>query len=220
MGKFGGFGGGKIGGFVSKASSVASKAVSKAENKVGSMSPEEMTSLMEKATPGNAAQWLGGKAGLKLDAGKIDGVYNRYMDAKSKISSTVLNGLLGSIEKVGYKINLPDGEKLANYMMDNDLIGKIDTISNNLNLEDLDKTVKNMDIPKIASEIGLSIEKVPKIESQADADSTLSGKAKTMANVMSGIGEVAGGSFGEIKNEIGTAFYDIKTIVKEKNEND
>lgn len=220
MGKFGGFGGGKLGGIVSKASSVASKAINKVESKASSMTPEEMTSLMEKATPGNAAEWLGGKVGLKLNASKIDGVYNRYMDAKSKIGLSVLNGLLGAVEKAGYKINLPDGEKLANYMMDHDLMGKIENISGDLNIEDLDKTVKNMDIPKIANEIGLSVEKVPKIESQVDADSTLAEKAKVVMNTVSGVGEVAGGSLGEIKTEVGSAFSDIKTIVKEKNEND
>lgn len=218
MGKFGGFGGGNFS--KSAITSKVTSVISKVESKASSMSTEEIVSFTEKLTPGNAAQFIGGKMGLKFDSGKIDGILNRFDEAKSNISSSVLQGILGSVEKVGYKINLPDSEKLATYMMDHDLLGKMETVGDNLSTEQIEKAVKNIDVPKVASEIGLSIEKVPKITDGTNISGTMGSKAQGVKTTMAGIGDVMKGSFSDIGGEIGDAFTDIKTIAKEKTDND
>ncbi len=211
MGKFGGFGG------AFKSSGIANKisgAAKSAEKAISNVSPEQMNKIMEKATIGNAASWAGGKIGLNIDAGKIDGVVNKYTETRTVISNRLLNMVLGSAEQLGYKISLPDGEKIANYMMQNGIIDKIEGFPDKIEKDSVQNLMKNIDIPKVANEVGASITKIPKVQTEADVKMTFGEKAEFAKSTMSGIGNVLGEGIDGIKTDVSTSFNDVKEIVK------
>lgn len=213
MGKFGGFGGFSASGLVSKATSAASKAI----NKVESMPQDKLMGYMEKATIGNAASWVGGKIGLNLDAGKIDGVINRYTDMKSKIGGMMIDTVLNAASAAGYQINLPDGEKIANYIMNNtDIMNNIESLGDQITEKGLKNVIKDIDIPKIADELGASVTKIPTPKNTEEVNSAISGVSSSALKSAGDVGKVVGTGVVNIGTEVGTAIKDVEQIVTNK----
>lgn len=209
MAKFGGIGGLRV-------VSQTKRAIANVQSKIENMSPEEMTSYMEKATVGNAAAYVGGKMGIKnINAGKIDKIVDKINETRSGIYDRIFHGVLDAAESAGYKINLPDAEAISNYIMEKDIMGKIENVGDDLTTEKISSYVKNINLKEKANELGISIEKIPKMENKSDVNIAMAEKAMNIASTMGDIGKSVGNTAINIKTDVGAAIDEVKTIAKE-----
>ena len=225
MPKFGGFSAGNIGGAFGKAvgklgiDTKIDKIMGDVETKMGAMSPEDMSGAIEKATLGNLASLIGGKAGVDVDASKIDGVIGRFYEAKSSIQSTILSSILGVAEKAGYSISLPNEESINKFIEASGLMTKIESLGGDASANTIDELVKGIDIKKTATDLGLIVEKVPtKFDSITDANKTLSEKVSDVGSVLGEMANPISGGLGKISEEVTSAYKDIGNTVKGINE--
>ena len=216
MGKFGGFSGSF------KSSSLgqqANKALSSLQSRMSNMSPEEVTKIMDKATVGNAASFIGSKIGLNINGSKIDGILNRYHEARYAVQNYAVQALLGAVEKAGYSISIPDGNKIAEYIMSNGIMDKIEGLGENISTNGIDSVIKSIDIHKFATDVGLGIKKVPtKIESKEEAAQSVANTSAVVLEVLKNMGVPLGDGIINIAGEVGSAVSDTKTILENKGE--
>lgn len=225
MPKFGGFSAGSIGGSFGKAvgklgiGDKVDKLVGNLETKMETMSPEDMSGAIEKATLGNLASLVGGKVGVDVDASKIDGVIGRFYEAKSSIRSTIVSSILGVAEKAGYSISLPNEESINKFIEASGLMTKIENLGGDASANTIDELVKGIDIKKTATDLGLIVEKVPtKLDSLNDANKTLSEKVSNVGSVLGEMANPISGGLGNIAEEVTSAYKDIGNTVKGINE--
>ena len=225
MGKFGGFSAGNIGGAFSKAlnstgiTSKIEKLTGDLETKMNSMSPEELNGMMEKATIGNLASLVGGKAGIDIDASKIDGVVNRITETRLSIRQTIVNTVLGVAEKAGYSITLPNEESITKFIESSGLMNKIEGLGDDVGTEKIEELVKGIDIKKTATDLGLIVEKVPtKFDSVTDANKTLSEKVSNVESAFGELGKTVAPNLSNIAGDITSALGDIKDITTKVSE--
>lgn len=214
MGKFGSIGG--IGNIGAKVNS----AVNTMTTKVSSMSPEQMTSMMEKATIGNAAAFVGGKMGINVNAGKIDAIADRYTSARSAIEGKIFDTIMGAVEAAGYKISLPDGDRIAQYLIQNNFQDKLESITSDIETNGIENFVSSIDIPKMAKDLGLSIEKTEKVTNKTQANTALGEIAGSVVSNLGDIGGVVGSGLSGIGSEAISAVSDIKDIATNATDNE
>lgn len=196
----------------------ASKIMSDVQNTLGN-NPEKVMSIMDKLTPGNMTQSVAGKFGVNIDGSKIDGILDRYYEAKSNIRSTIINSILAAAEKAGYNISLPNEESITNYIISSGIMDKIESMGDQINNEGIQNVINSIDIHKAANDIGLSIKKVDKpFETKEQAFDTIGELASTTGNSIKNIGAPIGDGVGDIANEITDAFGDMKDILNKQGE--
>lgn len=208
MGKFGSFRSSGI-------RSQISKVTKNVETQIGNVSPEKISGIMEKATIGNAASFLGGKVGLNVNAGKVDGVINRYNEMKSSVQEKIWSTVISSAEKAGFKISLPDASTLTNYLLANNIVENIENIGSESGLKGIEDAVKKIDLKNVANDLGLSITKIQVPESKESVDSTLKSTSENAISKLSDIGGVIGSGASGIKNEVESGLQDIKNTINE-----
>lgn len=196
----------------------ASKIMSDVQNTLGN-NPEKVMSIMDKLTPGNMTQSVAGKFGVNIDGSKIDGILDRYYEAKSNIRSTIINSILAAAEKAGYNISLPNEESITNYIMSSGIMNKIESMGDQINKEGIENVVKNIDIHKAAQDIGFSIKKVEKpFETKEEAFTAIGGVASITKDSLKNVGSPIKDGVGDIANEVTDAFGDMKDILNKQGE--